>query len=87
MPAVGVTNPDDPRRPDKIRHYKAQTQPDSTSISDHVNALGMVFSLVGLLLRVRGILVDFKIVIVGFLFFADEVGSVGRRVLHTDLRS
>lgn len=51
MPSV--PSPDDPRRPEKIRRYKAPEQTESTGISEHVNAMGMVFSLVGLLLRVR----------------------------------
>lgn len=45
-------NPDDPRRPDKIRRYKAPSQTEANGVSEHVNAMGMVFSLVGLLLRV-----------------------------------
>lgn len=48
-----VLSPDDPRRPDKVRRYKPLQQTDSTNISEHVNALGMVFSLVGLLLKMK----------------------------------
>ena len=49
----GSNNTDDPRRPDKIRRYKAPEQTEANSISEHVNAMGMVFSLVGLLMRVK----------------------------------
>lgn len=48
-----IPNPDDPRRPDKVRRYKAPPQTEPTNISEHVNALGMVCSLVGLLLRMK----------------------------------
>lgn len=80
-----VLSPDDPRRPDKVRRYKPLQQTDSTNISEHVNALGMVFSLVGLLLKVSRSCVH----VVSFwkFCFADEVGSMGGRILYTNLRS
>ena len=47
---------DDPRRPEKVRRYKAPEQSEpSGGTADYVNALGMVFSLVGLLMRVSSL--------------------------------
>ena len=51
--SASSNNTDDPRRPEKIRRYKAPSQTEASGISEHVNAVGMVFSLVGLLLRVN----------------------------------
>lgn len=80
-----VLSPDDPRRPDKVRRYKPLQQTDSTNISEHVNALGMVFSLVGLLLKVSRSCVH--VTSLWKFSFADEVGSMGGRLLYTHLRS
>ena len=42
----------DPRRHDRVTQYKEKIG-ESLSSGDHFNALGMLFSLVGLLLKVR----------------------------------
>ena len=42
----------DPRRPDRIQRYVPSKQAESSS-ADQVNAVGMVCSLLGLLLKVN----------------------------------
>ena len=41
----------DLRRPDRVQRYVPPKQPE-TSSADHINAIGMVCSLVGLLIKV-----------------------------------
>ena len=41
----------DPSRPDRVQRYVPPKQPE-TSSADHINAIGMVCSLVGLLIKV-----------------------------------
>ena len=44
--------PHDPRRPERVQRYQPSQQADRGSPSEHINALGMVCSLLGLLIRV-----------------------------------
>ena len=76
----------DPRRPDRVQRYVPTKQAEGSS-ADHINAIGMVCSLLGLLIKVS--LPSFKrIELVEsyklFVFLA-EVGGVGRCLLFTDL--
>ena len=43
----------DPRRKERVHRYHAVKESEVPSISEHVNAVGMVCSLVGLLMKVR----------------------------------
>ena len=43
----------DPRRPERVQRYQPGKQTDVGSPTEHINALGMVCSLLGLLMRVR----------------------------------
>ena len=43
----------DPRRPERVQRYQPGKQTDVGSPVEHINALGMVCSLLGLLMRVR----------------------------------
>ena len=43
--------PSDPRRAERIRRYQPSA-PENTSTAEGVNAVGMVCSLVGLLIKV-----------------------------------
>ena len=43
----------DPRRPERVQRYQPGKQTDVGSPAEHINALGMVCSLLGLLMRVR----------------------------------
>ena len=47
--------PVDARNRERICRFVAPKEGESLSISEHVNALGMICSLVGLLIRVRNI--------------------------------
>ena len=46
----------DPRRPDRVQRYQPGKQTDVGSPAEHINALGMVCSLLGLLMRVSKLL-------------------------------
>ena len=50
----------DPRRPERVQRYQPGKQTDVGSPAEHVNALGMVCSLLGLLMRVRVTLRDYN---------------------------
>ena len=43
----------DPRRPERVQRYQPGKQTDVGSPAEHVNALGMVCSLLGLLMRLK----------------------------------
>lgn len=45
-------DPKDPRRPDRVQRY-VPPKAAETSSADHINALGMVCSLIGLLIKVE----------------------------------
>lgn len=44
--------PNDPRRPDHVFRYQKDAQSVGGSMTEYINALGMVCSLVGLLMKV-----------------------------------
>jgi len=53
----GLNNSSDPRRSDKIHRYKASTfnqnQNGEDLTPDYMNVLGMVFSMCGLMMRLK----------------------------------
>lgn len=75
--------PTDPRRMDKVRRYQP-TASENTSATEGINAIGMVCSLVGLLIKVGSLRVMVSHVICVALL-SDEVGSLDWCLLLTDL--
>ena len=73
----------DLRRPDRVQRYVPPKQPE-TSSADHINAIGMVCSLVGLLIKV---IFNFRqtLIWVFIVIRSDEVGCVDWSLLFTDL--
>lgn len=54
MPANSSTNPNDPRRPNKIFRYKPLTNKTADDPTpDYMNLLGMIFSMCGLMMKVK----------------------------------
>lgn len=53
--------PTDPRRMDRVRRYQP-TAPENSSAAEGINAIGMVCSLVGLLIKV-GTIIDNKLLL------------------------
>lgn len=54
MPAGSTIGKEDPRRPNKIFRYKPLTnKPTDDPIPEYMNLLGMIFSMCGLLMKVR----------------------------------
>ena len=45
--------PHDPRRRERVVRYQPNPDGETASPVEHINAIGMVLSLVGLLLKVR----------------------------------
>lgn len=41
------------KRPERAKRFEALSLVEAPSYGDHINAIGMVFSLIGLLMRVR----------------------------------
>ena len=59
MASVNVSSGSDPRRPTRIYRYKpasSSNKPGDDPSADYLNLLGMIFSMCGLMMRVR----DFK---------------------------
>lgn len=54
MPAPSTPNPNDPRRPNKIFRYKPlSNKPADDPTPDYMNLLGMIFSMCGLMMKVK----------------------------------
>lgn len=54
-----MSSPVDPRRPDRIRAYKASTNNNGATsggedfLPDYMNILGMIFSMCGLMMKLK----------------------------------
>ena len=87
MPSHG-----DPRRPDRVRRYQPSKETDSSFPAEHINAVGMVCSLLGLIIRVShqqlvyavhhtAVLISMLIL----LLLTAEVGGLDWSLLFSDL--
>lgn len=52
-----ANNQVDPRRPEKVKRYKSSysLQLGDDQMQEYMNVLGMIFSMCGLMMKVRGI--------------------------------
>ena len=84
--------PNDPRRPDRVYRYQKDAQSVGGSTAEYFNAVGMICSLVGLLMKVTLLTLVFlhEAVFTCYLcsiytHTVDEVGFLDRRVLLCDV--
>ena len=79
----------DPRRPERVQRYQPGKQTDVGSPVEHINALGMVCSLLGLLMRVRVTVRECRKSVKNLIslryIHAAEVGSMDRRLLFSSV--
>ena len=76
--------PTDPKRLDRVRRYQ-KVPPENSSTAEGVNAVGMVCSLVGLLIKVGSILKCVCVCVSSACSVTVEMGSMDWRVLLSDL--
>jgi hypothetical protein len=78
MSGLANNSQNDPRRPDKVKRYKSSytLQFADDQLQEYMNVIGMVFSMCGLMMKVRinlTIYITTNIIQLKFDFFKDKM--------------